>query len=298
MFCRRFALEIAMKYLNFLVVLLALSCSATANESQVMVSLGPNLDVIGLEYHGTINEDLMKRLTRQTQLRELDLSGSVLASVELLEELKKLKKLEVLCLSEIMIDKTIRITDAEIQHLLPLTELRALYLDKSEITDTGLQQLNELENLQTLYLFDANVATGSLAGLKGLTNLDLLAVTLQETEGQETKSQEIQGLANLRKLYLTGSKIGVADLTFISRLTRLEVLGLSDTDITAEPNRNDQKEYFRPLTQLQNLRYLLVDRTKLNGEPLTVETLRYLRGDSPLQVMLKFDPVPVFGLAP
>lgn len=64
-----------------------------------------------------------------------------------------------------------RITDAGLEHLKALTQLRELYLMRTQITDAGLEYLKELSQIQVLRLDDTNITDAGLEYLKGLTRL-------------------------------------------------------------------------------------------------------------------------------
>jgi hypothetical protein len=70
----------------------------------------------------------------------------------------------------------IRITDAGLQNLKGLTNLRQLTIGHTGITDSGLQDLEGLNKLEELYLFEPKVTDSGLMHLIGLTNLRRLVL--------------------------------------------------------------------------------------------------------------------------
>ena len=66
------------------------------------------------------------------------------------------------------------VTDAGLEHLRGLTQLRFLSLDSTPVTDAGLEHLRGLTQLQGLYLSSTRVTDAGLAHLRGLTQLEVL----------------------------------------------------------------------------------------------------------------------------
>ena len=69
-----------------------------------------------------------------------------------------------------------KISDAGLEHLKGLTQLQVLHLDDTNVSDAGLEYLNGLTRLQELYLGGTNVTDGGLKYLKGLTELKWLSL--------------------------------------------------------------------------------------------------------------------------
>ena len=68
------------------------------------------------------------------------------------------------------------ITDAGLEHVRGLTQLRELTLNRNEITDAGLAHLEGLTQLQTLDLEHTKITDAGLAHLEGLTKLQSLGL--------------------------------------------------------------------------------------------------------------------------
>ncbi len=69
-----------------------------------------------------------------------------------------------------------KLTDAALEHLEGLTNLRSLDLTNSKVTDVGLKHLIGLTNLQSLELWDTQVTDAGMEHLEGLTNLSKLSL--------------------------------------------------------------------------------------------------------------------------
>ena len=67
-----------------------------------------------------------------------------------------------------------KVTDAGLEHLKGLKQLRALYLWDTHITDAGLKHLKGFKQLQALYLNSTQVTDAGLEHLKGLKQLTIL----------------------------------------------------------------------------------------------------------------------------
>ena len=100
------------------------------------------------------------------------------------------------------------ISDQDLQHLVGLTSLQALWLDETGITDKGLKTLRGLDSLEELTLNGTQITDKGLAHLQGLTQLT--------------------------GLYLLGNKITDAGLAELVGLTGLLQLWLDDTAVTDE----------------------------------------------------------------
>jgi len=119
----------------------------------------------------------------------------------------------------------------------------------SEITDAGLERLNGLTDLRTLLLRQTKVTDAGLKNIKGLTNLRFLELT--GTWTTDAGLECLKGLTNLRHLELPSTKITDAGLESLTGLTKLQSLNLSLTPIT-----DAGLKHLDGLKQLQQLRLL------------------------------------------
>jgi hypothetical protein len=98
------------------------------------------------------------------------------------------------------------VSDAGLDRLEGLTQLRQLSLDGTEVTDAGLEHCKALTQLQVLNLSLAEASDAGLEHLKGLTQL--------------------------HQLCLNGTKVSGAGLEYLKRLPRLSKLFLSRIQVT------------------------------------------------------------------
>lgn len=99
----------------------------------------------------------------------------------------------------------VRITDAGLARLKPLTHLTALNVSRTDVSAVGLEQL-KLSGLRRLSLHRAkridDAAAGILAGAGELALLDV-----SETVITDAGLARLAGLKNLRQLFLRGSRV-------------------------------------------------------------------------------------------
>ncbi len=105
------------------------------------------------------------------------------------------------------------VTDAGLEHLKGLTELRYLNLSNRKVSDAGLQHLKGLSQLRVLWLDGTKVSDAGLEHLKGLTQLQELY--LDNTHVSDAGLKQLMGLTQLWWLTLYGTRVsdaGVRDL--------------------------------------------------------------------------------------
>jgi len=161
-----------------------------------------------------------------------------------------------------------QVTDADLEHLKGLSQLRQLYLRDTGVTDAGLEHLEGLSQLQGLYLRGAAVTDAGLAHLEGLSQLQWLY--LSDTGVADAGLAHLKGLSQLAYLLLNGTKITDAGLEHLKGLSQLEGLDLRDTKIT-----DAGLEYLKGLSQLRAL--------FLSATQVTDAGLEYLEGLSQLE---------------
>ena len=97
------------------------------------------------------------------------------------------------------------VTEAGLEHLEGLKELRTLNLANTKVTDGGLEHLKGLSQLVTLNLGCTNVTDEGLAKLKGLNRLENLNLLI--TKVSDAGLAHLEGLSQLRSLSVYGSRV-------------------------------------------------------------------------------------------
>ncbi len=116
-----------------------------------------------------------------------------------LENLKGLSQLRFLSL------KDTRVTDAGLEHLKGLSELQELVLDGTQVTGAGLEHLKGLSQLWGLYLGGTHVTDAGLKHLKGLNQIVFLS--LQSTPVTDAGLEHLKRLSQLQFLTLTDTRV-------------------------------------------------------------------------------------------
>jgi len=123
------------------------------------------------------------------------------------------------------------VTDAGLETLKGLTNLRELHLWSTDVTDSGLVHLERLTKLQSLSLDGCQrVTDAGLEHLKGLVNLKKLVIASRTVSG--TGLVHLAELSNLERLNLNHTQTSDAGLLHLKGLTSLEGLGLNSTQVT------------------------------------------------------------------
>ena len=81
----------------------------------------------------------------------------------------------------------------------------AVELGMSRVTDAGLENLRGLTELRWLHLSDAAITDAGLEHLSGLTRLETL--NLENTKVTDTGLEQLKGLTQLQRVDLTGTKV-------------------------------------------------------------------------------------------
>ncbi len=97
------------------------------------------------------------------------------------------------------------ITDARLEYLKSLTQLRELNLAATFTTDTGLEYLKGLTQLRRLDLSGTTITDSGLEYLKTLTQLRLLSIRF--TKITDIGLEHLKGLTQLQQLYLTNTYV-------------------------------------------------------------------------------------------
>ncbi len=159
-----------------------------------------------------------------------------------------------------------QVTDAGLKHLKALTQLQELYIDEAPITGVGLESLDRLTHLTWLWLDRVPIADEGLKYLGGLTNLASLCLSGTQVRG--VGLEHLSGLTQLRTLDLSNTPVNDTGLAQIEALTSLRQIRLENTQITDAG-----------LAHLAALRQLEV--LSLRGTKVTWEGLKKLKAALP-----------------
>ncbi|QDT56825.1 Leucine Rich repeats (2 copies) [Caulifigura coniformis] len=123
-------------------------------------------------------------------------------------------------------------TDADLDHLSMLSDLKILNLSGSRITDAGLAKLAPLKRLKFLYLFKTDITDAGLEHLKELPRLEVLC--LDQTLITDGGVKSLEALSRLEKLHVH-SRVALTDASIDSlskhvRLFELKVGGPGFTE--------------------------------------------------------------------
>ncbi|MDE0734260.1 MAG: PQQ-binding-like beta-propeller repeat protein [Pirellulaceae bacterium] len=219
-----------------------------------------SLHGLNLELCPGADDDAVKQLSKASALRVLGLMGVPVTEkgLESLQTLKNLRSLDLeICeqigdtgctvlagfpaLRVLVLKKTafepIRVTDAGLEKLATLTQLRVLNLYANNISDQGLVHLGRLSKLRQLDLSLTAITDAGLVHLEklsGLTHLDLLysnGFAGPIITGAGVKS--LAGLESLQSLSLVGARINDESLQLPWPKT-LRSLHLANTAVTEQ----------------------------------------------------------------
>ena len=175
-----------------------------------------------------------------------------------------------------------RVTDAELEQLKELKNLRELNLGDTAITDAGLEHLKYLKKLQSLILEHTQLNGAGIThigDILGLTRLDM-----GDTPITDADLELLTGLTNLEWLSLWNTRITANGLRHLSGLTCLHWLDLANTNVA-----DDGSEHLRGLSNLQSL--------DLGGTAVTDASVQHLRGLTQLRTLdLKYTSVADAGV--
>lgn len=194
-------------------------------------------------------------LSELADLREINLSGTMIQDLSPLRNLNNLQKLNLSATPISTLDplryasslKEINAANTKISNIDVLIYL--INLDKLNLKNTkveSLEAITALENLQQL-------------NLSGLANSDLNAIgklpqlsDLNIARTQITNLEVLQTLANLQNLNLDSTS--VSDLTPLAGLSKLTILQINNTPVSD----------LMPLAKLSSLKFIYCDNTKID----------------------------------
>jgi len=128
------------------------------------------------------------------------------------------------------------VTDADLEHVAALPDLKILNLSNTQITDEGLKRLTGLTKLKFLYLFNTGISDAGMLSLVELPRLEVLC--LDRTRITDVGLKTLEELPRLEKLHVHSlapvTDAGLESLTKHSRLFELRIGGPGLTEAGVE----------------------------------------------------------------
>jgi serine/threonine protein kinase/Leucine-rich repeat (LRR) protein len=115
-----------------------------------------------------------------------------------------------------------KVTDADIERLLPLSRLSYLSLGNSHITDDGLEPLKKFTQLDTLLLNGTKITDAGLQTVAQIKSLRYLTLT-KIPAITDTGVRELRTLPNLVQLLVDGTKVTTEVFVELPNLTQVSV---------------------------------------------------------------------------
>lgn len=143
------------------------------------------------------------------------------AAMEYLGQLRQVRRL--------ILEGTL-ITDAGFEHLKDVSQLEVLHITGTPVTETGLAHLRGLTQLRELWLMDTQVTDAGLEQLTGLTQLQQLSFAGDQVTAAGL--EHVSKLTQLRKLRVHGVQVAGTGLEQLKALTRLDALYFTDMPIS------------------------------------------------------------------
>jgi len=176
---------------------------------------------------------------------------------------------------EIVLLHQAEFTDAELERMRVLDNLRVLFLGQSHNAESKLTRTPDLGQLQGLWLMQMRPGNAFLESLQQLPKLETLCLARSKISDANLRS--IGKLGRLKNLRLDRTAVPSASLAHLSGMSQLESLALGDTRV-----RDADLKHLRQLSQLTKLSF---DGTFTTGAGL--EHLAELAQLSELNVGLK-----------
>lgn len=166
-----------------------------------------------------VTDDWLKRLADQTDLRNLQLSGTAVTSAGLahLKPLVNLERLNV-CLTAV--------SDDGFEHLAGLTKMKRMTICASKITGSGFKHLSGMKQIESINLHSTPASDEGLAAIGQLTSLKRLEIV--HTHVTDVGLAHLAKLKNLRQLHVHGPETTASALPFVGELQELYELDVYD----------------------------------------------------------------------
>lgn len=207
------------------------------------------VESVSLSYHRIRRSDddlaLLAHLPHLKSL-SLDYHNVTDASIEHVARLPELRKLQL---------EGANADDTTLMRLSSCVSLEELQLDNTRITEAGLEHLKNLQQLRVLSIDGARLHDDGLATLEGLPKLEVLR--LQWTRLSNDCLRHIGRCRGLKKLALGGMTLSEGGLSHLQHLPNLVQLDLNDTKLTDGA--------LEELTQFTTLKELRVDLDLRSG---------------------------------
>jgi internalin A len=172
-------------------------------------------------------------------------------------------------------------SDAAMEHLARLTNLRELYIGAAPITNIGAERLRNFRKLRRLTFYTGVIDDDGFASLEDLHELEqltlggqeLTATVLKHVQAPKLQSLTLSGpqfdddvvpylkaMTNLEVLHLVGTRLSDKGLAGLNSLKRLTLLDLPNGSLTGTG--------LHELTVLKQLRSLKLPRNPIEGSAL------------------------------
>lgn len=166
-----------------------------------------------------VNDETLKLLVGQEDLRRLELSGTAVTSAGLVH-LKGLTGLQFLNVCLTAVD------DTGFANLSALVQMRRMTVCASKITGSGFQHLGGMKQLESINLHSSPASDAGLEAIGKLTSLRRLEIV--HTNVTDAGLAHLAGLVNLRQLHIHGPQTTENALPFVGQLKELYELDVYD----------------------------------------------------------------------
>ena len=211
----------------------------------------PQLSWVQISNSSNFDEQALALLADATRLKRLDIESSPLTDAGL-EPIGRLKNLRILGI------KRTNITGAGLRHLAGLDKIEHLELDANDLDDAGIAGLGPMPRLKYLALNETPLGDAALEAIGRYTRLDYLL--LRGTQVAGPGFAHLSELQELNWLDLDNTPFNDAGLPHLAKLADLEQLRLAGTQV-AGPG-------LKALRPLARLHYLDIGRSKVDGPGL------------------------------
>ena len=190
----------------------------------------------GTNVDDTTAEQLASRLERLRYLKWLEFRGTKISDtgVQHLTGVKSLERLFIRPLRDpgpiYKPPNPIGITDAALESIAKLKNLKCLSISHGKVSGEGFQHLSRLSRMEELYLQSTDIQDDDLAHLKGLKQLR--EIMLWKSDVSDAGLTHLSHLPNLENVYLVKSKITDDGLRMLTTNHKLQIIDVSSTKIT------------------------------------------------------------------